>query len=150
MVRIMNRRRDAKTHFYTGGDERTVSKDREPVPPGVPAALGGKFTVQEVKLPTASWYPGLKTFVRKEETEKRVAACGVAADEFAPTNPDDLVATGFVVRNFFRWNYNNWMRDNVEHTAKAFLCLTLNCWHCHDHKYDPISQEEYFKFRAIF
>jgi hypothetical protein len=74
----------------------------------------------------------------------------LAADELAPTNQDDLVATGFVVRNFFRWNYNNWMRDNVEHTAKAFLGLTLNCCHCHDHKYDPIAQEEYFKFRAIF
>src|SRR4029079_1923140 len=49
-----------------------------------------------------------------------------------------------------RWNYNNGMRDNVEHTAKAFLGLTLNCCQCHDHKYDPITQEEYFKFRAFF
>src|SRR5262249_6041307 len=47
-------------------------------------------------------------------------------------------------------NYNNWMRDQVEHTGKAFLGLTLNCAHCHDHKYDPITQEEYFKFRAFF
>jgi hypothetical protein len=74
----------------------------------------------------------------------------LAADEIAPANLDESVATGFLVRNFFRWNYNNWMRDNVEHTAKAFLGLTLNCCHCHDHKYDPIAQEEYFKFRAIF
>jgi mono/diheme cytochrome c family protein len=74
----------------------------------------------------------------------------LAADELAPTNLDDSVATAFVVRNFFRWNYNNWMRDNVEHTAKAFLGLTLNCCHCHDHKYDPVTQEEYFKFRAVF
>jgi hypothetical protein len=74
----------------------------------------------------------------------------LAADELAPTKDDDLVATGFVVRNFFRWNYNNWMRDNVEHTAKAFLGLTLNCCHCHDHKYDPVTQEEYFRFRAVF
>ena len=43
----------------------------------------------------------------------------LAADELAPTNDADLVATGFVVRNFFRWNYNNWMRDNVEHTAQG-------------------------------
>jgi hypothetical protein len=74
----------------------------------------------------------------------------LAADEIAPANLEDSVATGFLVRNFFRWNYNNWMRDNVEHTAKAFLGLTLNCCHCHDHKYDPIAQEEYFKFRACF
>ncbi len=74
----------------------------------------------------------------------------LAADELAPTKDEDLVATGFVVRNFFRWNYNNWMRDSVEHTGKAFLGLTFNCCHCHDHKYDPLTQEEYFKFRAIF
>jgi mono/diheme cytochrome c family protein len=74
----------------------------------------------------------------------------LAADELAPDRDDDLVATGFLVRNFFRWNYNNWMRDNVEHTAKAFLGLTVNCAHCHDHKYDPVTQEEYFRFRAIF
>jgi hypothetical protein len=74
----------------------------------------------------------------------------LAADELAPESDADSVATGFVVRNFYRWNYNNWMRDNVEHTAKAFLGLTLNCCHCHDHKYDPITQEEYFRFRAVF
>ncbi len=74
----------------------------------------------------------------------------LAADELAPADDANLVATGFLVRNFFRWNYNNWMRDNVEHTAKAFLGLTLNCCHCHDHKYDPVTQEEYFKFRAFF
>lgn len=74
----------------------------------------------------------------------------LAADELAPGNDEEAVATGFVVRNFFRWNYNNWMRDSVEHTSKAFLGLTFNCCHCHDHKYDPITQEEYFKLRAIF
>ena len=42
------------------------------------------------------------------------------------------------------------MKDNVEHTAKAFLGLTINCAQCHDHKYDPITQEDYFRFRAFF
>lgn len=74
----------------------------------------------------------------------------LAADELAPTDDESLVATGYLVRNFYRWNYNNWMRDDVEHTAKAFLGLTVNCAHCHDHKYDPVTQEEYFKFRAFF
>jgi hypothetical protein len=74
----------------------------------------------------------------------------LAADEIAPDDDRALVATGFLVRNWFKWNYNQWMRDNVEHTAKAFLGLTLNCCHCHDHKYDPITQREYFQFRAFF
>jgi hypothetical protein len=74
----------------------------------------------------------------------------LAADEIAPEDDDNIVATGFIARNFYRWNYNTWMKDTVEHTGKAFLGLTLNCCHCHDHKYDPIANEEYFRFRAFF
>lgn len=74
----------------------------------------------------------------------------LAADELCPGDDANVVATGFLVRNWFKWNYENWMKDNVEHTAKAFLGLTLNCAHCHDHKYDPLTQEDYFRFRAIF
>ena len=74
----------------------------------------------------------------------------LAADEITPDDPAEVVATGYVVRNFYRWNYGSWMKDNVEHTGKAFLGLTFNCAHCHDHKYDPIKQEDYFAFKAIF
>ncbi|MFG0334108.1 MAG: DUF1549 domain-containing protein, partial [Maioricimonas sp. JB049] len=74
----------------------------------------------------------------------------LAADELHPGDDEKVVATGFIVRNFYRWNYNTWMKDSVEHTGKAFLGLTLNCCQCHDHKYDPIAQEEYFAFRAFF
>ena len=74
----------------------------------------------------------------------------LAADEIAPEDDDALVATGYIVRNWYALNPNQWKRDLVEHTGKAFLGLTLNCAHCHDHKYDPISQEEYFRFRAFF
>lgn len=74
----------------------------------------------------------------------------LAADEIAPTDYEAAVATDYLVRNWYALNPNQWMRDNVEHTAKAFLGLTLNCAHCHDHKYDPITQDEYFGFRAFF
>lgn len=74
----------------------------------------------------------------------------LAADEMGPLDQRNVVATGFLVRNFYRWNYNSWMKDNVEHVGKAFLGLTLNCAHCHDHKYDPITHEDYFAFRAFF
>lgn len=74
----------------------------------------------------------------------------LAADEVAPHNPDASVATGFLIRNWYALNPNDWMRSNVEHTSKAFLGLTFHCAHCHDHKYDPISQEDYFRFRSFF
>ena len=74
----------------------------------------------------------------------------LAADEIAPEDDEAGFATGYLVRNWYALNPNQWKRDVVEHTGKAFLGLTFNCCHCHDHKYDPISQEEYFRFRAFF
>ncbi len=74
----------------------------------------------------------------------------LAADELAPRDPDRLRATGFLARNWYKFNRNVWLDDTIEHTAKAFLGLTFNCAKCHDHKYDPISQENYYQLRAFF
>ena len=74
----------------------------------------------------------------------------LAADEVAPDDPSALPATGFLARNFHTSNRNIWLDATVEHTAKAFLGLTLNCARCHDHKYDPVAQTAYYQFRAIF
>ncbi len=74
----------------------------------------------------------------------------LAADEISPDDPDALRATGFLARNWFKFNRNVWLDNTVEHTAKAFMGLTFNCARCHDHRYDPIAQQEYYRFRAFF
>ncbi len=74
----------------------------------------------------------------------------LAADELCPDDLERVVATGYLVRSWFKWNYETWKKDLVEHVGKAFLGLSLNCAQCHDHKYDPVSQEDYFRFRAFF
>jgi hypothetical protein len=74
----------------------------------------------------------------------------LAGDEIAPTDPDVLRATGFLARSYHKSNRDIWLDATVEHTAKAFMGLTISCARCHDHKYDPISQQEYYSFRAIF
>ena len=74
----------------------------------------------------------------------------LAGDEIDPLNDRVLRATGFLARNYHKSNRNIWLDATVEHTAKAFVGLTINCAKCHDHKYDPLSQADYYRFRAIF
>jgi mono/diheme cytochrome c family protein len=74
----------------------------------------------------------------------------LAGDEIAPTDPKTLRATGYLARNWYRFNRNVWLQELVEHTAAGFLATTLKCARCHDHKFDPIAQEEYYRFRAFF
>jgi hypothetical protein len=74
----------------------------------------------------------------------------LAGDELAPDDPETLRATGYLVRNWYKFNRHVWLQNTVDHTAKAFLGLTLGCARCHDHKYDPIAQTDYYRFRAFF
>ncbi|RIK84748.1 MAG: multidrug transporter [Planctomycetota bacterium] len=74
----------------------------------------------------------------------------LAADEVAPTDESALRATGFLARNYKMLSRETWMQDVVEHTSKGFLALTMNCSQCHDHMYDPVLHEDYFRLRAIF
>ena len=74
----------------------------------------------------------------------------LAGDEVAPADPDVLRATGYLGRNWYKFDRNVWMFDTVEYTSQALLGLTLRCARCHDHKYDPITQLDYYRFRAFF
>lgn len=74
----------------------------------------------------------------------------LAADELFPTDLQKVRATGFLARNFFVFNRNQWMDETVEHVSKGLLGITMNCAKCHDHKYDPLSQVDYYRLRAFF
>ena len=74
----------------------------------------------------------------------------LAADEVSPEDQPSLRATGFLARNWYKFNRNVWLDNIVEHSSKAFLGLTVNCARCHDHKYDPFEQTGYYRMRAIF
>jgi mono/diheme cytochrome c family protein len=74
----------------------------------------------------------------------------LAGDEIAPSDPDTTRATGYLARNWYMFNRNVWLQDTVEYTSTAFLGITLKCARCHNHKYDPIPQTDYYKFRAFF
>ena len=73
---------------------------------------------------------------------------------------DQLIATGFLrmgpqdnsapLFNEQARARTEWMADLVETTGSAFLGLTLSCCRCHDHKFDPMSQADYYRFRAFF
>jgi hypothetical protein len=74
----------------------------------------------------------------------------LAADEKAPEDRDNLRATGFLARSYYLFNRTTWLDETIEHTCRAFLGLTMQCVKCHDHKYDPVDQPDYYRMRAIF
>ena len=82
----------------------------------------------------------------------------VAGDELWPDDPDAAVATAFycvgpaleesaMVSGQLE---NEWLTDAADTTGAAFLGLTVGCARCHDHKYDPITQKDYYSLQAVF
>ena len=96
------------------------------------------------------WRDWIIRSLNEDKSYDRMVMEMIAGDELAPEDPDTIVATGFLARNYYLFNRTTWLDSTIEHTGKAFLGLTLNCAKCHDHKYDPISQKDYYQFRAIF
>jgi hypothetical protein len=81
----------------------------------------------------------------------------LAGDELAPNDPDAVIATGFnllgpdmtdssdqVLRR------QNTLNDMTDTASLAFLGLTLGCARCHDHKYEPLPQKDYYRFQSFF
>jgi len=81
----------------------------------------------------------------------------VAGDELYPNEPDALIATAFnllgpdMVDSADQvQRRRNSLNDMTDTTALGFLGLTLGCARCHDHKFEPISQRDYYSLQAFF
>ena len=96
------------------------------------------------------WRDWIVQSVNDDKSYAQMISEMVAGDEIAPLDPNVVVATGFLARNYYLFNRTTWLDNTIEHTSKAFLGLTVNCAKCHDHKYDPISHKDYYRLRAIF
>ncbi len=82
----------------------------------------------------------------------------VAGDEMEPSRPELLTAAGFHRLGAVRRNAGNQdvassrnevLTDRTDIVGAAFLGLTLGCARCHDHKFDPILQKDYYRLQAF-
>jgi hypothetical protein len=82
----------------------------------------------------------------------------LAGDELWPDDADATLATALycvgpvqpdsaVVSDQLEYE---WLSDAVDTTGAAFLGMTFGCARCHNHKYDPITQKDYFALQAVF
>lgn len=82
----------------------------------------------------------------------------LAGDRLPDATLQQKIASGFnrnhattdeggVISEEFRVDY---VVDRVKTVSNTWMALSLECCQCHDHKYDPISQREYYQFYAFF
>ncbi|MYB54649.1 MAG: DUF1553 domain-containing protein [Acidobacteriia bacterium] len=85
----------------------------------------------------------------------------LAGDQLAPDDRHAQAATGFLVAGPHdtvgiknpageAQKRANHLDDMIMGTASAFLGLTVHCARCHDHKFDPISNKDYYRMQAVF
>jgi len=96
--------------------------------------------------------------LNKDKPYNRFIVEQIAGDEVDDVSYDTLIATGFHrvgPRVLFREKQNpqyryEYLNDMIGTTTRAFLGLTVACARCHDHKFDPITQMDYYRMMAIF
>ena len=81
----------------------------------------------------------------------------LAGDEIAPDDPSALIATGFLRHTIYEYNqrdartqWQNMLNDLTDVTGDVFLAMGMGCARCHDHKFDPILQKDYYSLQAFF
>ena len=101
----------------------------------------------------------LDQFIREQLAGDEMPADQKPGDDLTGQRIEQLTATGFlrmapdgtasggVDRNSAA---NDTIADTINIVSSSLLGLTVGCARCHDHRYDPISQADYYRFRAIF
>ena len=81
----------------------------------------------------------------------------LAGDELFPNDVDAQIATGFLTHGIYEWNSRDvagqWdimLNELTDTVGDVFLGVGMQCARCHDHKFDPILQKDYFQLRAFF
>jgi hypothetical protein len=81
----------------------------------------------------------------------------LAGDELAPGDSERAIATGYYRLGIYEANQSDvrgqWaliLNEITDVTTEVFLGLSVGCARCHDHKFDPILQKDYYRFQAFF
>jgi len=80
----------------------------------------------------------------------------LAGDEIAPDDPQANIATSFLRLGIYEYNnrdvrgqWTNMLNDVTDVVGDVFLGLGMGCARCHDHKFDPILQRDYYRLQAF-
>ena len=81
----------------------------------------------------------------------------IAADELFPQDVEARAALGYLRHWVYEWNIRDapgqWktiLEDLTDTTADVFMGLGLQCAKCHNHKFDPLLQKDYYRLQAYF
>ena len=81
----------------------------------------------------------------------------IAGDELFPGDPDALTALGYLRHWIYEYNnrdvrgqWENILNDITDTTGDVFLGAGMQCARCHDHKFDPLLQRDYYALRSFF
>ncbi|MEO5716875.1 MAG: PSD1 and planctomycete cytochrome C domain-containing protein [Luteolibacter sp.] len=82
----------------------------------------------------------------------------LAGDLLPNATPDQILATGFGRNHMITAEggsiaaeyLNEYAADRAQTTGTAFMALTFNCCRCHDHKFDPLKQDDFYSFQSYF